>query len=69
MKKPSLEKRIELLEAGEASAVPGTSLVRILLPEGGFGWSLGLGHMAHPKKFYTGKTIAEVFEKAEKDWK
>lgn len=64
----SLDERIEALEYPIKSqdGVPGTQLTRVLPESGGMVWSLGLGRMNEPKKFFLGATIAEAVSLAEK---
>jgi hypothetical protein len=66
IKKRSLETRLLALEKrAEGSHIPGTQLVRICLPNGGFSWSLALGPMQGAKSFFIAKTIKEVIIQAE----
>ncbi len=57
----------EIAQERDVAIVPGTTLVRCLLPkEGdGIGWSLGLGTMLCRKEFFIAKTIEEVISLAE----
>lgn len=48
------------------NCMPGTILQRTLLLEGDIGWTLGIGCMNQPKTFFTGSSIEECIEKAEK---
>jgi hypothetical protein len=59
----ALEKKA--CEAIDGTA-PGTSLVRVPGVERGMMWGLGLGHMAHPKRFFYAPTIIGCILKAEK---
>lgn len=51
-------------------AVPGTVLSRCLGPttEDGLMWSLGVGMLSMPKKFFVGKTIPECLAQAEEEF-
>ncbi len=69
-------KYFEQIEALESEAMkvglattPGTIISRCLLPgnEAGFGWTIGLGGINQPKKYFTAKTIEETIEQAQ-DW-
>lgn len=60
----NIEDRILQLEKKVPSPA-GTTLTRVLSEEG-LEWSLAIGQLQMPKKFYTGKTIEECIEKAEK---
>lgn len=58
------ERMMALLPKG---AVSGTSLSRVLAPEKGVWWCLGLGGMTSPKRFFSAASFDELFEKA-KSW-
>jgi hypothetical protein len=62
-----IEKKILSMER-MINCVPGTVLQRTLLPDNEVGWTLGLGCMQDPKAFFTGRSIKECIEKAEKEW-
>jgi hypothetical protein len=49
------------------NCVPGTIIQRVLTSDG-VGWSLGLGCLNEPKKYYNAGTIKECLEMAQKDW-
>lgn len=61
-KDTDLEERLVGLES--CGSVPGTVLARALL-EDGIGWSLGVGGLQQPKKFFYGSTIEDVIQQAE----
>ena len=65
-KSMNVEERILQLEK-KVSSPAGTTLNRIFSEEG-LEWSLGLGQLQAPKRYYTGKTIEECLEKAEKNF-
>lgn len=60
-----VEKEINALEQF-IDGVQGTILQRTLLPGRRVGWTLSLGRMQDPKKFFTGQTIQECVERAKK---
>ena len=48
--------------------IAGTTICRFLDgKDGGLHWSLAIGAMSMPKKFYIGKSIEEIVRAAEKD--
>ena len=59
----SIEERLIALES-KLEGVPGTVLSRIMDSQGSR-WSLGVGPMAMPKRFFTGKSIEECLASAE----
>jgi hypothetical protein len=58
-----LEQRLRTLEPD--CVIPGTILQRVLLEEGGIGWTLAIGQMQMPKEFYSGRTIESCLQQAE----
>lgn len=67
MKNSLIERMLKLEEKVNVTiSLPGTTLSRVLLPEKGVGWSLGLGGLSCRKIFFIGKTIEDVIKQAEK---
>jgi len=66
----TIEERIKILEKKmgyERGRVPGTQLSRTLHPVCGIVWTLSLGLMQEPKRFFVANTIEKCIARAEKE--
>ena len=59
----TIDERIMALEQ-EVPGMAGTQLTRTMFDKG-LGWTLALGRLAEPKRFFYGSTIEEVLALAE----
>ena len=65
--KMTLDERILRLESRLQPKLPGTQIMRVMKPERGFQWCVGVGLMNEVKLFFYGETIEEAVSKAEED--
>ena len=66
----TIDERIKVLEKKMGyvhGRVPGTQLTRTLHPVAGVTWTLSLGLMQEPKKFFVSTTIEKCIARAEKE--
>lgn len=66
MTSQDLEDRLKMLETYISHpTIPGTTISRVLTPDDGMQWQLGVGALTLPKNFFTAPSIEECLQKAE----